>query len=76
MELRCVSKRLHGIVEEDVIEVTCDSTWCGKRSGVTVLHRFNTRTGELLDTRLFAEPMKEVTRDNGTRNESNSIRSA
>lgn len=38
------------------IEVACPSRWCGKREGVTVLHVFSTRTGELLDTRRFQSP--------------------
>lgn len=38
------------------IEVACPSRWCGKRPGVTVLHVFSTRTGELLSTRQFRNP--------------------
>jgi len=56
MELRCPSK-LHGILlEGGVIEVKCDSRFCGHVSGVVVLHRFNAQTGELLETLNFKNP--------------------
>ena len=56
MELRCPSK-LHGILlEGGVIEVKCDSKFCGHEPGVVVLHRFNAQTGELMETLNFKNP--------------------
>jgi hypothetical protein len=55
-DLRCPSK-LHGIVEDDVVEVACTSRFCGARKGVVVRHRFNTETGELLETLHFKDPV-------------------
>lgn len=56
MDLRCGSKILHGVISDDVIEVSCRSTWCGKRPGVVVIHRFNKHTGELIETVKFKNP--------------------
>lgn len=75
MELRCDSKILHGITEEDILEVTCRSARCGKRSGNVVVHRFSIKTGKVLSTRIFQEP-KEVSSHNGTGNLRNPLRSA
>jgi len=58
MELRC-QKKLHGKIDGNVIELGCQSRFCGKRPGLVVLHRFNVQTGELIDTRRFADPVKE-----------------
>ena len=55
MELRCEHK-LHGIlISSGVLEVKCSSTLCGKKPGVVVLHRFDTNTGDLLETRRFKD---------------------
>jgi hypothetical protein len=56
VELRCDSK-LHGIVvDTGVVEVKCDSRFCGAQPGVTVLHRFDVVTGELVGTVKFKSP--------------------
>jgi len=54
MELRCDSKK-HGelIVPGEVIEVKCDSRFCGAKGGVIVLHKFDVHSGELLDTNKY-----------------------
>jgi hypothetical protein len=54
MEMRCDHK-LHGVVEDGVIEVKCGSSLCGKRPGVVVIHRFNALTGELVGTKLYKD---------------------
>jgi hypothetical protein len=59
VELRCPSK-LHGVVSDDLIEVKCGSTFCGAGKGVTVLHRFNPSTGDLVETLRFKDPRKET----------------
>lgn len=58
MELRCPSKK-HGevvIPGDAVIDIACDSRFCGKRAGVTVLHRFDLRTGKLQGTKKYQTP--------------------
>jgi hypothetical protein len=68
MELRC-SNKLHGIVvepgstrasEHAVIEVKCDSKFCGAGSGAVVLHRFDIATQKLIGTSKYKDPQKEL----------------
>jgi hypothetical protein len=54
-ELRCQNKK-HGVLGDGVIEVACSSRYCGKENGVTVIHRFDARTGKLLETKRFKTP--------------------
>lgn len=55
VELRC-GKRLHGVLTNDgVLEVACRSALCGHEPGVLVIHRFNTDTGELIDTKRYKD---------------------
>ncbi len=56
IELRC-DKRLHGVLTDDgVIEVSCRSALCGHRDGTVVIHRFDAKTGELIDTKYYKDP--------------------
>lgn len=58
MDIRCPNK-LHGRqLDDEVIEVACDSRWCGKEPGTVILHRFSLKTGELLETLKFKAPHK------------------
>lgn len=54
-ELRCENK-LHGMTDDGIIEVKCDSRFCGAQQGWTVLHRFDALTGDLLSTDKFMNP--------------------
>lgn len=70
MDLRCPNRK-HGVIlrpstDDGLVEIACPSRWCGKRVGVVVLHTFNTRTGELVNTRRYRQPEGGVhaTRDN------------
>lgn len=54
MQMRCPHK-LHGIVDGDVIEVKCGSSLCGSKPGVVVIHKFNSKTGELVDTQRYKD---------------------
>ena len=54
-ELRCPGT-MHGKLDGGFIEVKCRRSRCGYEPGVVVLHRFDVHTGELADTRRFAEP--------------------
>jgi hypothetical protein len=55
LDLRCPSKKHGSIVGNNVVEVKCGSRFCGAKRGVIVLHRFNTQSGELLDTKRYRE---------------------
>lgn len=61
MDLRCPSKK-HGVVIEPgpaLVEIACDSRFCGSAPGVTILHRFDTATGSLVETLQFKSPRKD-----------------
>jgi len=58
MELRC-QKKLHGILNDGVLEVKCSSRFCGARPGIVVIHRFDPITGETLETKKFSDPARE-----------------
>lgn len=59
MDIRCQYK-LHGIIiSEGVLEVKCDSRLCGANSGVVVLHRFDLKSGELVETLRYKQPRKD-----------------
>lgn len=58
MDLRCEAKKHGVVVRPGLIEVKCDSRFCGAEQGVTVLHRFDATTGELVETVRFKDPVK------------------
>lgn len=63
MDLHC-GKKLHGrILDNGLIEVDCDSRWCGKLPGVVVLHRFDPFTGELTETLRFKSTPKQTNKE-------------
>lgn len=78
MELRCGSK-LHGILRDgDVLEVKCDSVFCGYEKGNVVLHRFNLHTGGV-ETLKFKDPgggPEKERIERGNRNQRAAVRSA
>jgi len=79
MELRCPGNKLHGIIVSDgVLEVKCDSKFCGHGPGVVVLHRFDINTGEVLGTKTYKNPNigHERSTNNGHCNDSAALRSA
>lgn len=55
MDVRC-DKKLHGIIENGVLEVKCGSVFCGARRGAVVIHRFSLQDGKLIDTKHFKDP--------------------
>jgi hypothetical protein len=59
IELRCQG-RLHGILNEDFVEVKCNSMRCGARKGMVVLHRFSVDDGSFIETLRFKDVEKEV----------------
>lgn len=54
-ELRCDSKKHAVLIEEGagILEVKCDSRFCGAQTGVIVLHRFDLSDGSLVDTKRY-----------------------
>ncbi len=57
IDLRC-DGTMHAKLDTDsrIIEVKCVRRGCGASPGVVVLHTFSVVTGELVDTRRFANP--------------------
>lgn len=74
MDVRCQNKKHGELVEPGLLEVKCDSRFCGAGPGVTVIHRFDTITGQLIDTLKFKDPRKE--QGHGTEHHSAAVRSA
>lgn len=58
-DLRC-DGTMHAKLDLDhgTIEVKCGRRRCGASKDVVVLHTFNLHTGEMIDTRRFANPPK------------------
>lgn len=55
-ELRCKEGKLFGILVEGVLEVRCQSKFCGHAPGVAIIHRFSLETGEMLSDRRYRVP--------------------
>lgn len=55
--LRCDNKKHADRISDHVIEVKCNSRFCGAERGVVVLHRFDLASGEMT-TRKFTDPQK------------------
>ncbi len=75
MEIRCVNEILFGILEDGILEVKCRSHRCGYRPGRVILHRFDVKTGALVETKRFKAPTRERNR-NGAHDYSAAVRSA
>lgn len=61
IELRCENKK-HAVMLTDgsgTLEVACNSTFCGARKGIVVLHRFDLETGSLAGTQRFKTPTRK-----------------
>jgi hypothetical protein len=72
-DLRCPAK-LHGVLDNGVVEVKCSSRFCGAGQGVVVIHRFDGRTGDLVETLQFKDPRKD--RGNASHRNPAAVRSA
>jgi hypothetical protein len=71
MDLRCPNGIKFGEIDEGLIEVKCRSSRCGAGTGVVVLHRFDPRTGILVETKRFRElAAPGVAREQGRENDS------
>lgn len=72
--LRCGST-LHGrMMDATTLEVRCKRRACGAAPGVIVLHRFNIASGDLINTKKYADPRKELA--NGAKQSVTSIRAS
>lgn len=63
MDLRCDYKKHAVLIEPGaggIVEVKCDSRFCGASRDQIVLHRFSAETGALIKTEKFANPNKKV----------------
>ena len=58
-ELRCPGT-MHARLVGDTLEFKCRRRSCGYQRGVVVIHAFSIHTGELVETRRFADPKIEV----------------
>lgn len=67
IDLRCPHRARHAVLypEESVVEIKCDRAYCGAGKGKIVRHRWNTLTGEPMETLRFAEPNERKERQNG-----------
>lgn len=54
MELRCRNK-LHGVVNDGLLEFKCGSSFCGAGTGVVVIHQFDPITGALVNTKRYKD---------------------
>jgi hypothetical protein len=59
MELRCPNKKFANVLAAGtgaVVEVKCDSRFCGAGEGAVVLHRFEISTQKLIKTTAYKNP--------------------
>lgn len=59
MDLRCGSKKHGVLLDPNIVEVKCDSRFCGAAPGVVILHRFNSVTAELMETVKYKNPERK-----------------
>lgn len=60
MDVRCQAGKLHAVLGDGWIEIRCHNKWCGHRPGTVVIHRFDVTTGELIQTKKYAQPKEET----------------
>lgn len=59
--LRCEGNTIHGrMLNDTTLEVKCKRRRCGVKPGVVVLHTFNIATGDLIETKKYADPRKDI----------------
>lgn len=59
MDLRCPNKKHGEVTDSGNLEIKCSSRFCGAGRGVVVIHRFNVKTGELVETLRFKDPTRK-----------------
>lgn len=64
-DFRCPNKLVGRAADDFTLEVKCDSRWCGASKTTVVMHYFDTRTGSLVDTKLYKEPQTLFTTGKG-----------
>jgi hypothetical protein len=58
IELRC-GGTMHGKLDQQLLEVKCGRRGCGAKRGVVVLHTFDLKTGNMVGTKRYADPVRE-----------------
>jgi len=58
LEMRC--NTLHGIVKNGLIEIKCHYIKCTKGKAVNVFHYFDPKTGDLVDTKVYQDPVPKM----------------
>ncbi len=56
VQIRCESKMWGELTADGYWEIKCPSKFCGAAPGIVVLHRFDPKNGELLETKRFRDP--------------------
>jgi hypothetical protein len=74
LDLRCPNVLQAIVLDDAILEIKCRNRRCGARAGVVILHRFSLITGEMIETKAYRDPRREVNHD--TANPSHSLRSA
>lgn len=59
IELRCPNGIKFAELRDGLIEVKCRSRMCGHWVGAVVIHIFNAKTGELVDTKQYRQPVRQ-----------------
>ena len=76
IDLRCEAKKHGVLIDDDTVEIKCNSRWCGAKPGTVVLHRFSSKTGELLETLRYADPIVKEVNKHGAQHDPDSVRYA
>lgn len=78
IDLRCEGPTLHGrLTDSRWLEVKCNRRACGYAKGKIVLHTIDILTGEVTETKIFADPSTQKRRrHNASHQSSASIRAS
>lgn len=60
MDVRCRHKKHGEIHEGTILEIRCQSRFCGAGNGVVVIHRWSLPSGERLNDKQFRDPVSQV----------------
>jgi hypothetical protein len=75
VDIRCGNKKHGSITDSGLLEVKCNSRFCGAAPGTVVLHLFDAHSGELVKTVMYKNPERGELR-NAAYNDSAAVRSA
>lgn len=76
VDLRC-GGTLHGrLTDNRWLEVKCKRRVCGYRQGMVILHTIDIATGEVVQTKKFAEPVNKKENQHAADNSRTAIRAS